>query len=249
MNEDKKQKILVVDDEQDIRELLTTTLEFNGFDVETAKDGNEAIKKVEDAGGVGEKYNLLILDIMMPQLGGIEALKRLRVSGDNTPALFLTAKDAVANKVEGLAVGADDYVTKPFDLQELVARVRAILRRTDSESSDLSSPFDITRKVLDIGNKELSADDLVLNLATHEATRGGQSITLGPTEYKILELLLINKGRIVSKEEILQEVWHQEWAESYAIIDTYLSNLRKKLNKGGKKELIKTKRSFGYMIP
>ena len=222
-------KLLVVDDEFNILELLATSLRFAGFEVVTAGNGREALEKAH-----AENPDLIVLDVMMPGMDGFEVTRRLRENGTTTPVLFLTAKDATEDKVTGLGAGGDDYVTKPFGLEEVVARIRAILRRTLGESGD---------------DGKLRVADLVIDEDAHEVTRAGVPIDLSPTEFKLLRYLMINQGRVVSKMQILDHVWEYDWDGEVAIVESYISYLRRKLAvEGASGELIHTKRGVGYIL-
>ena len=222
-------KLLVVDDEFNILELLATSLRFAGFEVVTAGNGREALEKAHV-----ENPDLIVLDVMMPGMDGFEVTRRLRENGTTTPVLFLTAKDATEDKVTGLGAGGDDYVTKPFGLEEVVARIRAILRRTMGAEED---------------DAFLRVGDLVIDEDAHEVTRAGVQIDLSPTEFKLLRYLMINQGRVVSKMQILDHVWEYDWDGEVAIVESYISYLRRKLAvEGASGELIHTKRGVGYIL-
>ncbi|MDD6373717.1 MAG: response regulator transcription factor [Bifidobacteriaceae bacterium] len=225
--------IVVVDDEPSIRDLLSTSLHFSGFEVQTAASGSEAIEVIEKT-----KPDLIVLDIMLPDIDGFSVTRRIRQEGIVAPVLFLTARDDTQDKVMGLTVGGDDYVTKPFSLEEVIARIRAILRRTKEEAVD--------DPVIRVGDLELNED-------SHDVTRAGQEIDLSPTEYKLLRYLMENEGRVVNKIQILNHVWQYDWGGDAAIVESYISYLRKKVDGvviDGKKvePLIQTKRGVGYMI-
>lgn len=218
-------RILVVDDEPYITDLLSAALRFEGFAVDVASTGAEALQMVKT-----ERPDLVMLDVMLPDLEGIEVCRRLRESGDHVPVVFLTARDATEDKVSGLALG-DDYVTKPFSLDELVARVRAVLRRTGHEG----------------GGAELSFADLVMNVDTHEVWRQGHPIELTATEFNVLQYLLENVRRVVSKAEILDHVWDYGFTGDANIVETYISYLRKKIDEY-EPPLIHTVRRVGYSL-
>ncbi|MDR2538565.1 MAG: response regulator transcription factor [Bifidobacteriaceae bacterium] len=223
-----KDRILIVDDEKDLRELLSSAFKFAGLEVETAGNGEEALAKVRSY-----RPDLIILDIMMPKMSGLGVAQELRSRGDNTPILFLSARDETENKIEGLNAGADDYVTKPFSIEEVGARVKAILKRTKIELED-SNLFQI--------------DELALDNNSHQVTVAGKTVELSPTEYNLLKYLMENEGRVVSKEQILDQVWGYEMFDSGAIVESYISYLRKKISEPGKSSLIQTKRGVGYII-
>jgi len=219
-------RILVVDDEASIVDAVATALRYEGFEVEEATTGRDAI-----AAAARFEPDLVILDWMLPDVEGIEVGRRFRRQGFKTAILFLTAKDAVENKVDALRAGGDDYVTKPFSLAEVVARVHAILRRT---AGDL--PGDVLRY-----------GDLVLDEARHEVFRGERAINLTATEFSLLRFFLLNPRRVLSKGQILQNVWKYDFGGNSNVVETYVSYLRRKLDKSGP-SLIKTVRQVGYML-
>src|SRR6201985_3104591 len=219
-------RILVVDDEASIVDAVATALRYEGFDVREEGTGRGAISAVTDF-----EPDLVVLDWMLPDLDGIEVGRRLPQQGRDTAILFLTAKDAVENKVEALRAGGDDYVTKPFSLAELVARVQAILRRTASRL-----PGDVLR-----------FDDLVLDEARHEVSRGDSRIDLTATEFNLLRYFMLNPRRVLSKGQILQNVWRYDFGGNSNVVETYVSYIRKKLDAAGP-PLIKTVRQAGYML-
>lgn len=232
--------ILVVDDEPSIRELLSASLQFAGFEVLTAADGKEALAHQQN-----QRIDLAVLDIMMPELDGFEVLRRLRERNSELPVLFLTARDDIKDKVQGLTVGGDDYITKPFSLEEVVARIRAVLRRTTPDETDAGI---------------LRYADLELNEESYEVTRAGHSIELSPTEFKLLRYLIINAERVVSKSQILDHVWDYNWQGEISIVESYISYLRRKIDSPESlnitdpekaKELmplIHTRRGIGYVL-
>jgi two-component system OmpR family response regulator len=226
MSAKRKGRVLVVDDEPSIVDAVSTALRYEGYDVAEAVDGRAAIASVTT-----DEPDLVVLDWMLPDLPGIEVGRRLRERGFKTAILFLTAKDAVEDKVEALRAGGDDYVTKPFSLSELVARVEAVLRRTGGEL-----PGDV-----------LTFADLVLDESRHEVTRSGVAIDLTATEFNLLRFLMLNPRRVLSKAQILQNVWHYDFGGSRNIVETYVSYLRRKLDAAGP-PLIKTVRQAGYML-
>ena len=219
-------RILVVDDEASIVDAVATALRYEGFEVGEARSGREALSAAAQL-----DPDLVVLDWMLPDIEGIEVGRRLREQGLKTAILFLTAKDAVENKVEALRAGGDDYVTKPFSLAEVVARVHAILRRT---SGDL--PGDVLR-----------FSDLVLDEARHEVFRGEQQIELTATEFSLLRFFLLNPRRVLSKGQILQNVWRYDFGGNTNVVETYVSYLRRKLDVAGP-PMIKTVRQAGYML-
>jgi two-component system OmpR family response regulator len=225
-NDSPATRILVVDDEPSIVDAVSTALRYEGFDVEEASTGRDALSAATRL-----EPDLIVLDWMLPDIEGIEVGRRLRAQGFKTAILFLTAKDAVENKVEALRAGGDDYVTKPFSLAEIVARAHAILRRTTS-----SLPGDVLR-----------FGDLVLDESRHEVFRGDAAITLTATEFSLLRYFLLNPRRVLSKTQILQNVWRYDFGGNTNVVETYVSYLRRKLDASGP-PLIKTVRQVGYML-
>ena len=223
------QRILVVDDEASISELISTSLRFVGFDVRTAANGAEALRVAEDF-----KPHAMVLDVMLPDLDGFEVCKKIRNEGVDTGVLFLTAKDGMEDKVKGLTLGGDDYMTKPFSLEELVARLRALLRRTGVDQ-------------IDIDDEKMRFADLELDEATHEVRRAGELLDLSPTEFALLRYLIINADRVVSKAQILDHVWQYDFRGDMGIVETYISYLRKKVD-AFEPPLIHTIRGVGYRL-
>lgn len=222
-------KLLVVDDEPNILELLATSLRFAGFEVVTATNGREALDKAET-----EAPDLAVLDVMLPDMDGFTVTRKLRSSGRLFPVLFLTAKDDTEDKVTGLTVGGDDYVTKPFSLDEVVARIRAVLRRTQPHIEE---------------DSRLRVDDLVLDDDAHEVFRGDREIDLSPTEFKLLRYLMLNPNRVLSKAQILDHVWEYDFNGDASIVESYISYLRRKIdNDHDLPPLIHTKRGVGYLL-
>ncbi|MET8142766.1 response regulator transcription factor [Sphaerisporangium sp. NPDC005288] len=220
------ERLLVVDDEPTVRELLSATLRFAGFTVTSAATGAEALAAARD-----QPPDLVLLDVMLPDLDGFEVVRRLRdLVRPPVPVLFLTARDSPADKVTGLTLGGDDYVTKPFDLEELIARIGAILRRTGSP-----------------GAGTLVIGDLEVDPEGHHVTRAGRPVRLSPTEFRLLCYLAVNAGRVVSKARILDHVWQYDFAGDASIVDTYVSYLRRKLDSAGPK-LIHTIHGVGYVL-
>jgi two-component system, OmpR family, response regulator len=219
-------RILVVDDEPSIVDAVSTALRYEGFDVSQAQSGREALRMAGEL-----DPNLIVLDWMLPDVNGLEVGRRLRDQGFKTAILFLTAKDAVENKVEALRAGGDDYVTKPFSLAEVVARVHAILRRTAG-----ALPGDVLR-----------FSDLRLDEVRHEVFRGDTQIELTATEFSLLRFFLLNPRRVLSKGQILQNVWRYDFGGNTNVVETYVSYLRRKLDAAGP-PLIKTVRQAGYML-
>jgi two-component system OmpR family response regulator len=223
-------RVLVVDDEPNISALLSATLRLVAFDVRVAESGHGALAAVAEF-----EPDLVVLDVMLPDLDGFEVARRLRAAGSTVPVLFLTAKDAVEDRISGLTAGADDYVTKPFSLEEVVLRIRAILRRSRPELS----PADATG-VLRYADLELDED-------AHEVRRGGRLVDLSPTEFNLLQYLLINAGRVVSKAQILDRVWKYDFGGDGRIVESYVYYLRRKIDTNGV-PLIHTVRGVGYAL-
>ena len=223
------QRILVVDDESSISELIATSLKFVGFDVRTAATGSQALQIAQEF-----KPHALILDVMLPDQNGFEVCRQIRSEGQKVGVLFLTAKDSVEDKIAGLTIGGDDYVTKPFSLEELVARLRALLRRTG-----------VTE--IESDEEKIRFADLELDEATHEVRRAGNLIDLSPTEFLLLRYLMINADRVVSKSQILDHVWQYDFRGDMGIVETYVSYLRKKIDVY-EPALIHTVRGVGYRL-
>jgi len=221
-----EQRILVVDDERSIVDAVATALRYEGYQVDEAYTGRDALTTVAQT-----EPDLVVLDWMLPDIEGIEVGRRLREQGFETAVLFLTAKDAMENKVEALRVGGDDYVTKPFSLAEIVARIQAILRRTAG-----ALPGDVLRFA-----------DLVLDERRHEVFRGETPVALTATEFSLLRYFMLNPRRVLSKGQILQNVWRYDFGGNSNVVETYVSYLRKKLDAAGP-PLIKTVRQAGYML-
>lgn len=221
-------KLLVVDDEPNIRELLSTSLRFAGFEVVAAANGREALEAAE-----AHNPDLAVLDVMLPDMDGFTVTRKLRASGRFFPVVFLTARDETEDKVTGLTVGGDDYVTKPFSLDEVVARIRAVLRRTAPAEDD---------------DAVLIVDDLELDDDAHEVRRGGEIIDLSPTEFKLLRYLMMNPNRVLSKAQILDHVWEYDFNGDASIVESYISYLRRKIDIDDRPKMIQTKRGVGYLL-
>ncbi|WP_025273758.1 response regulator transcription factor [Haloglycomyces albus] len=219
--------LLVVEDEENIRELLATSLRYAGFGVETAATGTDALRTLARI-----RPDLVVLDINLPDVDGFEIVKRMRSGSDATPVLYLTARDDTSDTVRGLAAGGDDYVTKPFALEEVVARIHAVLRRAEGT---LPRP------------SRLKYADLELDEETHEVWRGGEAIQLSPTEFKLLQYFMINAGRVLSKSQILDHVWRYDFRGDDGIVESYVSYLRRKVDTREPK-LIQTLRGIGYVL-
>lgn len=225
-------KLLVVDDEQAVRDSLRRSLTFNGYEVLMADNGAAALEMIHK-----EQPDLVILDVMMPVLDGLEVCRKLRSTGDNRPILVLTARDGVSDRVAGLDAGADDYLPKPFALEELLARVRSLLRRSFTESMADEEE-----------TAELVFEDLRLNTETREVYRGERQISLTRTEFALLELLLANPRRVLSRSLILEEVWGYDFPTSGNALEVYIGYLRRKTEAEGESRLIHTARGVGYVL-
>jgi two-component system OmpR family response regulator len=221
-------RVLVVDDENNLTELLTMALRYEGWDVRAAPDGRSAVSVARDF-----KPDAVVLDMMLPDIDGLEVLRRLRADTADVPVLFLTARDAVENRIAGLTAGGDDYVTKPFSLEEVVARIRSLLRRLGLTSSRQTAA--------------LTVGDLVLDEDSHEVTRAGDVLALTSTEYELLRFLMRNPRRVLSKAQILDRVWHYDFGGQANVVELYISYLRKKID-AGRSPMIHTVRGAGYVI-
>jgi two-component system OmpR family response regulator len=225
-------RLLVVDDEANIRALLSAALRLTGFDVRVAGGGLEALAVAAEF-----QPDLVVLDVMLPDLDGFEVAQRLRETDEPVPVLFLTARDAVEDRISGLAVGGDDYVTKPFSLEEVVLRIRAILRRSSTAKvSEAGAPYRVLRYA-----------DLQLDEEAHEVRRGRRIVDLSPTEFNLLRYLMSNAGRVVSKAQILERVWHYDFGGDGRIVESYVYYLRRKIDKSGP-PLLHTVRGVGYTL-
>lgn len=222
-----KRRILVVDDEDNLRTMLAAALKFEGYDVVQAADGREGLRALKE-----HRPDLVVLDVMMPELDGFGVLKRMREMGDRTPVVFLTARDTSADAVQGLGLGADDYLSKPFALEELVARVEAVLRRMGT-SQDAQSV--------------LTLADLRIDDVAHRVTRGGTEIHLSPTEYKLVSFLVQNTGRVMSRGQLLVNVWGYSPDDDPSVVETYIGYVRKKVD-AFEPKLIHTIRGVGYTM-
>jgi two-component system, OmpR family, response regulator len=219
-------RLLVVEDDPNIVELLSASLRFAGFSVQTAANGGAAVEAARES-----RPDLVVLDVMLPDLDGFEVVKRMRAEGVRTPVVFLTARDATEDKIRGLTLGGDDYVTKPFSLEELTARIRAVLRRTSGEEPPARLKF----------------ADLELDEESHEVWRDGRRVSLSPTEFKLLRYLMANAGRVLSKAQILDHVWHYDFRGDDSIVESYISYLRRKVDIV-EPRLIHTLRGVGYVL-
>ncbi len=220
-------RVLVVDDEPNIADVVAMALRYSGFDVETAGDGTTALRLVREF-----DPHLLVLDVMLPDIDGFALAERLGAERSRRPIVFLTARDTTADKVRGLTIGGDDYVTKPFSIEELIARVRAVLRRSGQGDST---------------GGRLVFEDLELDEDAHEVRRGGELVELTPTEYRLLRYLLLNPNRVLTRAQILEHVWRYDFGGDARVLETYISYLRKKLHALGP-PLIHTVRGVGYAL-
>ena len=219
-------KILVVEDEKDLNRVITKHLKKNNYSVDSCFDGEQALDYV-----LYGEYDLIITDIMMPKIDGYEFIKQLRVKGNSTPVIMLTAKDSLDDKILGLDSGADDYIVKPFEFDELLARIRVLMRRNYGFATNI-----------------IQVDDVVLDISKKQVTRSSESIVLTGKEYEVLEYLFKNKTGIISREQILNHVWDYDYEGASNIIDVIVKNIRKKLDVGSKKPIIHTKRGLGYFV-
>jgi two-component system response regulator MprA len=224
-----KPRVLVVDDDRAVRESLRRSLEFNGYDVALAADGAEAL-----AGIAAAAPDVVVMDVMMPRLDGLETTRALRTAGNDLPILVLTARDAIGDRVEGLDAGADDYLTKPFALQELLARLRALLRRV------------VPRE--DAPDETLTFSDLSMDIATREVRRGDRKIELTRTEFTLLEMFLRRPRRVLERSFILEEVWGYDFPTTANSLEVYVGYLRRKTEAEGETRLIHTVRGVGYVL-
>ncbi|HKN52709.1 MAG TPA: response regulator transcription factor [Amycolatopsis sp.] len=224
-------RILVVDDDRAVRDSLRRSLEFNGYQVELASDGAQALEAI-----VANRPDAMVLDVMMPRLDGLEVARRLRSTGDDLPILVLTARDTVSDRVSGLDAGADDYLPKPFALEELLARLRALLRRANPETQNGQA------------SEALSFADLTLDPGTREVHRGGREISLTRTEFALLELFLSYPKHVLTRSRILEEVWGYDFPTSGNALEVYVGYLRRKTEATGEPRLIHTVRGVGYVL-
>ncbi len=219
-------RILVVEDEKDMNRLIVKTLKKDGYSVDGCFNGEEALLNL-----MGAEYDAIVLDVMMPKKDGYELVRELRNKGVNTPIIFLTARDSVADRVKGLDLGGDDYLIKPFDFDELLARIRAI-----------------TRKHVGNRSNKFAEGDLIMDVEKRTVTRGGKEIQILPKEFSILEYLLRNKGNVVSREQIEDRIWNYEYSGNSNNVDVYMSKLRKKIDDGYDEKLIHTIRGAGWVL-
>jgi two-component system response regulator MprA len=220
---------LVIDDDEKITSLLRRSLAFEGYSVDTANRGEEGLKKI-----LGHEPDLIILDVMMPQMDGWEVCRRIRESGSQVPILLLTARDEVQDRVKGLDLGADDYLIKPFALEELLARVRALLRRKTESGAEAS--------------RRLQFADLVMDLDSREVYRGGRPIELTAKEFELLQLFMLNPKRVLSRDVIMDKIWGYDYSGESNVLEVYIAMLRQKTEEKGEPRLIQTVRGAGYVL-
>lgn len=221
-------RVLTVDDEPSLTELLSMAMRYEGWHVTTAASGSAAVKAARET-----RPDAIVLDIMLPDFDGLEVMRRVRAEQPDVPVIFLTAKDAVGDRISGLTAGGDDYVTKPFSLEELIARLRALLRRTGATSARATS--------------SLVVGDLILDEDSHEVSRAGQDIQLTATEFELLRFMMRNPRRVLSKAQILDRVWHYDFGGQANVVELYISYLRKKID-AGRPPMIHTLRGAGYVL-
>jgi two-component system, OmpR family, response regulator len=219
-------ELLVVDDEPFLRDAVAASLRFLGFDVSTAETGAEALRLARD-----QPFDLVVLDVMLPDTDGFDVVRRLRRDGRRVPVIFLTARDTQADKVTGLTLGGDDYMTKPFGLEELAARIRTVLRRTRPAA----------------GGPVLAFADVELDQESYEVRRAGHRLDLTPTEFRLLRYLMLNPGRVLTRAQLLDHVWNYDFRGSSTVVSTYVAYLRRKLARYGP-DVIRTQRSVGYRL-
>lgn len=219
-------RILVVEDEKDLNNIITKHLKKNNFSVDSVFNGEEALEYLDYG-----TYDLIILDIMLPKVNGYEVIKKLRENKNEIAVLMLTARDSIKDKIKGLDLGADDYLIKPFDFGELLARIRALVRRKYGNTSNT-----------------MEIDDLCIDIAKKTVVRGGKNIELTGKEYEVLEYLIQNKGHVLSRDKIRDSVWDYGYEGESNIIDVLIKNIRKKIDIGNSKQLIHTKRGLGYVL-
>jgi two-component system OmpR family response regulator len=231
---DRIPKVLVVDDEPNIRELVEVALKFHGCAVAVSASGKDALHQTESY-----EPDLIILDVMLPDMDGFEVCRALRTDGNDVPVIFLTARDTTSDTIRGLTLGGDDYVTKPFSVEALVARVRAVLRRTTREADGEAQPGG-NAALLQVGDLQLDEEHWVVR-------RGGTQVELSPTEFRLLAYLMRNQGRMLTRQQLLENVWGWEFAGQSQVVETYVSYLRRKLDPLGP-PLIHTQRGVGYSL-
>src|SRR5258705_6800263 len=225
-------RLLVVDDEPDIVELLSASLKYHGYDVASATSGRQAMEEARRF-----RPDMILLDVMMPELDGFEVLRKLRGEGTRVPVLFLTARDATEDKIKGLTLGGDDYVTKPFSLSEILARIQAVLRRAADPAGGAAA-----------SSSRLAFADIELDEDTHEVFKAEHEVQLSPTDFKLLRYFMTNPGRVLSKAQILDHVWQYDFGGDAGVVESYVSYLRKKIDTG-EPRLLQTLRGVGYSLP
>ncbi|CAG7632862.1 response regulator transcription factor [Paenibacillus allorhizosphaerae] len=225
-----REKVLVIDDDDKITSMLRRSLAFEGYTVFTANHGMDGLKQILE-----HEPNIVILDVMMPQLDGWEVVRRIREGGSEVPVLMLTAKDEVADRVKGLDLGADDYLVKPFALEELLARIRVMLRRKSSEKSEQAT-------------NRLHYQDIFMDLDTREVYRGGQLVELTTKEFELLHLFLQNPRRVLSRDIIMEKIWGYDYSGESNVLEVYIALLRQKTEEHGHKRIIQTVRGAGYVL-
>lgn len=219
-------RILLAEDELDMNRIIARQLTWEGYTVDTCFDGQEALDYFEST-----EYDAAVLDVMMPKLDGFQVVERLRAAGNHTPVLFLTARDSLADKVEGLDIGGDDYLVKPFEFEELAARLRVLLRRKQGDQATV-----------------FTCGDLTLDVTRHTVTRGGREIRLAAKEYALLEYMIRHKGTVLSREQIESSLWNYDEMIGSNVVDVYIRMLRKKIDEGFDVRLIQTVRGYGYAL-
>ena len=219
-------RILLAEDELDMNRIIARQLTWEGYTVDACFDGQEALDYFENT-----KYDAAVLDVMMPKLDGFQVVEKLRAAGNNTPVLFLTARDSLADKVEGLDIGGDDYLVKPFEFEELAARLRVLLRRKTGEQATV-----------------FACGDLTVDVTRHIVTRGGKEIRLAAKEYALLEYMIRHKGVVLSREQIEASLWNYDETIGSNVVDVYIRMLRKKIDEGYDAKLIQTIRGYGYAL-
>ena len=219
-------RILLAEDEKSLNRVITRRLTWEGYSVDACFDGREALDYL-----AAMEYDAVVLDVMMPGVDGFEVLTRMREAGDDTPVLFLTARDSLADKVEGLDLGADDYLVKPFEFEELMARLRVLTRRRSASTSNI-----------------YVCGDLIVDSARHRVTRGERELTLTAKEYALLEYLIRNKGIVLSREQIETNLWSGDYIVGSNVVDVYIRMLRKKVDAESEEKLIQTVRGYGYVL-
>ncbi|TDQ37430.1 response regulator transcription factor [Aureibacillus halotolerans] len=226
-----QKRVLIIEDEENIARVLKLELDYEGYEADTAHTGSEGLAKYRE-----QSWDLVLLDVMLPEMSGTDILQRIRTKGDETPVIMLTARDAVSDKVAGLDLGANDYVTKPFQIEELLARIRAVLRLNGSSKDPVQN------------ENEWKVQDLQVNANTREVIRAGKSIELTPREFDLLVYLMDHQGQVLTREQILDRVWGYDYFGDTNVVDVYVRYVRKKVDYPFEKALIQTVRGVGYVI-